>query len=247
MKKETLVYTKEIQEIFEKYRFYTTISTKHRFKIGDKITYPEKFKIEPYAQIRAGNVLCSIGAFSYTRSAMGVDMTVGRYCGIAPNVTRMSAQHPTDRFTISTVSHNPLRKDSYEIDDFKNPAFKYGRFLQNNPLEIGNDVWIGQDVLLKGGIKIGDGAIIGAGAIVTKDVPPYAIVGGVPAKLIRWRFDEKTIEKLLQLRWWDYNYLDFDIDGDIPIDAFIGKISEDIASGKLEKFCPAPMTENSMQ
>ena len=70
---------------------------------------------------------------------------------------------------------------------------------------IGNDVWIGSDAILTGGIKIGDGAIILTGAVVTKDVPPYAIVGGVPAKPIRFRFSESQIEKLLQIKWWNWD------------------------------------------
>ena len=68
---------------------------------------------------------------------------------------------------------------------------------------IGNDVWIGMNVIIKSGVNIGDGAIVGMGAVVTKDVPPYAIVGGVPAKVIRYRFSEEMIKDLLELKWWD--------------------------------------------
>ena len=71
------------------------------------------------------------------------------------------------------------------------------------PCEIGNDVWIGDNVFIKSGVKIGDGAVVGAGAVVTKDVPPYAVVVGVPARVIKYRFDEKTIAELLELKWWD--------------------------------------------
>jgi tetrahydrodipicolinate N-succinyltransferase len=69
-------------------------------------------------------------------------------------------------------------------------------------VEIGNDVWIGNNVLIMDGVKIGDGAIIGAGAVVIKDVPPYAIVGGVPARLIRYRFNEEQRKFLLEFQWW---------------------------------------------
>ena len=70
---------------------------------------------------------------------------------------------------------------------------------------IGNDVWIGYDAIIMPGVKIGDGAIIGTRAVVTKDIPPYTIVCGVPAKPIRKRFDDKTIEKLLLIKWWNWD------------------------------------------
>ncbi len=72
---------------------------------------------------------------------------------------------------------------------------------------IGNDVWIGDSVLIKSGVKVDDGSVIGTGAIVLKNVPPYAIVAGVPAKIIRYRFTPEIIEKLLALKWWDYCYM----------------------------------------
>lgn len=71
-------------------------------------------------------------------------------------------------------------------------------------VEIGNDVWIGRDVLILSGVKIGDGAVIGARAVVASDIPPYAIVAGNPAKTIRKRFDDKTIQRLLNLKWWNW-------------------------------------------
>ena len=76
-------------------------------------------------------------------------------------------------------------------------------YLPFKPVHIGNDVWIGQNVLLKGGIRIGDGAIIAMGAVITKDVPPFAIVGGVPARVIRYRFSQSDIEQITQTQWWN--------------------------------------------
>ena len=72
-------------------------------------------------------------------------------------------------------------------------------------MTIGNDVWIGQSTIILSGVTIGDGAIIGANSLVTKDVKPYAVVGGNPAKLIKYRFDEDTIDKLLKIKWWDWS------------------------------------------
>ncbi len=81
---------------------------------------------------------------------------------------------------------------------------KEHEFLKKTRICIGNDVWVGSRAILMRGIRIGDGAVIGAGAVVTKDVEPYTIVGGVPARPIRKRFSDKVIEKLEEIRWWDY-------------------------------------------
>lgn len=86
------------------------------------------------------------------------------------------------------------------------PIWKYTDPIGKKLVEIGNDVWIGSHVLIMDGVKIGDGAIIAAGAVVTKDVEPYSIVGGVPARHIRYRFSEEQIKKLLQLKWWEKDF-----------------------------------------
>jgi acetyltransferase-like isoleucine patch superfamily enzyme len=83
-------------------------------------------------------------------------------------------------------------------------AYEDGQPYSNGPVTIGNDVWVGYDVTIMSGVTIGDGAVVAAGAVVTKDVEPYAIVGGNPAKLIRRRFDEETTAALLRIRWWDW-------------------------------------------
>lgn len=92
-------------------------------------------------------------------------------------------------------------------------------------------------------MKIGDGAVVGARSVVTKDVPPYAIVVGSPARIIKYRFPEKIIEELLELKWWDYSFIDFkDIDGDIPVEEFIYWLKNEIAAGRIQKYYPQVTT-----
>lgn len=119
---------------------------------------------------------------------------IGAFCSIAGNVAIGPSQHP-----LSFLSTHPFQ---YLGRDKLMPKYKV-HFEHAKPVEIGNDVWIGANALIMDGIKVGDGAVVGANAVVTKDVPAYAIVGGVPAKLIRYRFEPKVIEKLLALKWWD--------------------------------------------
>lgn len=117
------------------------------------------------------------------------DTIIGSFCSISDGVRIGLAQHPTNYFSTSHFCFDNLNREDVGFVD--------------EPCAIGNDVWIGSDVLIMGGINVGDGAVLAAGAVVTKDVPPYAIVGGVPAKVIRYRFDEETIKELLELKWWD--------------------------------------------
>lgn len=111
--------------------------------------------------------------------------------------------HPMKPLTVYPLFWNLI--DQQEVKSFMDilPDQKYYHKPYGDT-EIGNDVWMGYDTLIMPGVKIGHGAIIAARAVVTKEVPPYAIVGGNPAQIIRFRFDEKTIERLLKLSWWDW-------------------------------------------
>ena len=121
---------------------------------------------------------------------------VGSFCSIADDVVIFGGgEHRTD-----WVTTYPLRVA------FDDPlASKDGHPASKGETKIGNDVWIGFRAMVLSGVTIGDGAVIGAGAVVTADVPPYAIVAGNPAKVIRYRFDASVIEKLLALRWWEWD------------------------------------------
>lgn len=155
-------------------------------------------RVDRTSKIEAGSKLVSsnFGRHSFC----GYDCTilntdVGSFCSIAGGVVIGGASHPMDYLSTSPVflSHRDSVKTKLAKHVF-NPVYR---------TRVGNDVWIGERALIKAGVSIGDGAVIGMGAVVTKDVPPYAIVGGNPAKLIRMRFSDCVIDALLKLRWWD--------------------------------------------
>ncbi len=126
-------------------------------------------------------------------------LLIGKFCSIACGAKFLfnSANHALG--SLSTYPF-PIFYDEWGLEG-KNVADAWDN---KGDITLGNDVWIGYEAVILAGVTIGDGAIIGARAVVTRDVPPYAIVGGVPARLIRRRFDDATIEALLDLRWWDW-------------------------------------------
>ena len=125
--------------------------------------------------------------------------TIGKYCSISRRVEIGPTSHPKNALTTHPFVY--FDSDLYSISIPDENKLKYNFDL---PCHIGNDVWIGYEAVIMAGVTIGDGAIIGTRAVVTKDVPPYTIVGGVPAKPIRKRFDNETLDELLKIRWWDW-------------------------------------------
>lgn len=168
------------------------------------VIFNHRTTFKGYNVIGKGSVITdsSIGLCSYIGINSKLPNTiVGSFCSIAENVKVVYYTHPSSGF----VSTSPVffsKRNQCGISFTDNQFFEETLLVDGRYLIIGNDVWIGSDVIIKGGITIGDGAIIAMGAVVCSDVPPYAIVGGVPAKIIRYRFTNDEVSKLLETKWW---------------------------------------------
>jgi len=142
-----------------------------------------------------------MGDFSYVSNySRLVNVSVGNFCSIGPHVQIGLAPHPSRIF----VSTYPAFYSDY--NEGCPLSFRKNKIFNDEVPEtgIGNDVWIGSNVIIPGGIQIGTGVIVATGSVVVKDVPPYAVVGGNPAKIIRYRFPEEQIKALLESEWWDW-------------------------------------------
>ncbi len=141
----------------------------------------------------------SVGDYSYIGGGTNlVNAEIGNFCSISHNCAIGMGTH-----TLNYISTSPIFTERYNGTGHSWVSTNINA-AHANAVKIGNDVWIGNRAMILDGVTIGNGAVIGAGAVVTKDVPPYAIVGGVPAKIIRYRFSEDIIEELLKLEWWNF-------------------------------------------
>ena len=148
-----------------------------------------------------------LGTFIAPNSQL-IQAKIGRFCSIGQNVQTRFGLHPSRKFVSTHPAFFSLQKRA-GFTFVKEQCFEEHKYIDKEKkyfVEIGNDVWIGNNVLIMDGITIAAGAIIAAGAVVTKDVRPYTIVGGVPAKEIKKRFNEDEVEFLLDFKWWEQDF-----------------------------------------
>lgn len=155
----------------------------------------------PYTHILRGARLNNVQVGKYSRVGVNCKLTnvkMGNYSVIAANSVLGVGQHPTNYLSYHSIFY---KKGNWGWHD---DWIKYPEgFQEQAQIIIGNNVWIGQRVIIMDGVKIGDNSIVATGAIVTKDVPPFSIVGGVPAKVIKTMFDEEMRKRLMEIQWWN--------------------------------------------
>ena len=160
----------------------------------------KKSIIHSTASIQSGTRFYNsrIEDYSYiSRDCVIVNTIIGKFCSIADNVIINAGKHP-----LNFVSSSPV---FYSKNNCLKKCFNEISYNEYDSTIIGNDVWIGTHAFIKGGISIGDGAVIGAYTIVTKDVEPYTVIVGNPGRVLKKRFDDDLIKKLLKLKWWSFN------------------------------------------
>jgi phosphonate metabolism protein (transferase hexapeptide repeat family) len=163
----------------------------------------------------------SLGDFSYLGpDCMVSDATIGRFCAIASRVRIGAPNHPIDRPSLHRFTYCP---EYYSETGSRDIAFFAARHADR--VTIGNDVWIGHAVTVLPGVTVGDGAVLAAGAVVTKDVAPYTIVGGVPARKLRDRFPPGIAARFARIAWWNW-----------PFETILQRLA-DFQSSDVEAFC----------
>lgn len=139
----------------------------------------------------------TLGDYSYiARNSHINNCVIGKFCSIGPNCCCGLGLHPINGISTSPMFYSTARQNGVTL-------CSENKVEESKETIIGNDVFIGANVTILDGVTIGDGAVIGAGAVVTKDIPPYAVAVGVPAKVVKYRFDAETVSLLLEKKWWD--------------------------------------------
>lgn len=208
----------DIKKLLRKYPFIgkPLLYLYHKRKNGHLVRFWYSAHLSPRCVFEGMNMVATDSSFygkmgygTYISGNTHLNADIGRFSSVGPRVKVINATHPMKEPFVTT---SPL---FFSLDRSKNPKhetfakkqmveeFRYYDKERQIDIKIGNDCWIGEGVTFIGGVEMHDGAVVLAGAYVVKDVPPYAIVGGIPAKIIGYRYDEETIEFLQKIQWWN--------------------------------------------
>lgn len=216
--------------------------------------------VEP--PVRLSNAIClhnsSVGAFTYFTDGYIYNTDIGRYCSVARGVNIGQGNHPMDWLSTSPFQYElgfkfktgalfPYHKTYKEFKVPEGNRRKALDAIRKPKTIIGNDVWIGHGVTITAGVNVGDGAIVAAGAVVTKDVPPFSIVAGVPAQVIKFRFTEDIIAKLLKLKWWEFPSWQLSTVNFDDIDVAINQIKSLKTSMRVMPYKPIKIKMNDVK
>lgn len=168
------------------------VHTRRNTKIQGEVMLADDTIIGEGSHLRGNPIIIGKGTNLVRNNTVVGDVTIGRYCAIAPGVTFQAHNHHISKPGMQHRLYNKTIGIPLGTPD-------------DGPIKIGNDVWIGRDAIILPDVTIGDGAVVGAGSIVTQDVDPYAVVAGVPASLIKWRFQKEIRDYLLNLKWWNWS------------------------------------------
>lgn len=185
----------------------------HKYYNRDKVKFPYSARMSHRCEFEGMNAIGANSCFygkmglgSYIGVGCNICADIGRFTSIGHRLSQIIVTHPyKEPFVTTSPLFFSTKKQVGHCFADRQYVNEYKYYDKNRQIafKIGNDCWIGYDVCLIGGVQVGDGAVILSRAIVTKDVPPYAIVGGIPAKIIGYRYDEETIKMLLKSQWWN--------------------------------------------
>jgi len=193
---------KQLKHTIEAHNLPKPIILEKKPFIGEN-TILKECSFGDYVEIGLNNHISetSIDDFSYTsENCQIIYSSIGKFVNIASYVRLNPGQHP---MKWASQHHMLYRREMFGFGVDDRDFFNWRR---EKTVSVGNDVWIGHNVTIMGGVTIGDGAVIGSGAIVTKDIPPFAIAVGNPAKVIRYRFSDEIIQELQKIAWWNWEY-----------------------------------------
>lgn len=216
-----------------------------------KLHEDSKFEIPsaPVGGFNSASTPLFFGAYSYAWSTLSRFVSsVGRYCSIAGDVSFGDDEHPISNLTTSIIlwDRQFVFEPYVRAQGKQTSAYKFDWSPHDKFIEIGNDVWIGGRAYIRRGVTLEDGCIVGSNAVVTRSVPPYAVVAGNPARVVKMRFPEPIVEILLKTKWWRFDHSDFPAFDMRDIEGTCARILELEAAGQMKEFAPKTLTADEL-